>query len=143
MAIKRDAGERQRLGFEVDPAVDAAMAAADDPSVLAQRRRQKLRQMTPGQRRKAERDLKRCKVTYDLPPELAEQVEAMARETYQVPASHLAALLMMAGIEAVKEGRLDVVARRVISRVPRFEYFLDLTADGHGSAVPLRKGGRK
>jgi hypothetical protein len=106
-----------------DPAVQAALGPRRDDVYS---RIERARKMTPAQRKKAERDAARSKVTYDLPAPLIEKLERMAHDVYQVPPSHLAALLIMAGLQAVQQGSLDVYARRVPSRVPRFEWFLDL-----------------
>ena len=130
MAIKKDV-ERQVV--EVG---DAAVEAALSPNLNQGRGKdlygkiERARKMTPSQRKKAERDAARSKVTYDIPAELIKRVEMMARDVYRCPPSHLAALLIRAGLKAVEEGRLNVYDHQIPSRVPRFDWFLDLTEDG-------------
>ena len=120
----------QRMNpFGDDPAVGAALGSQPTSDTVYDRLA-KRRAMTPAQRKKAQRDAARSKVTYDLPKRLIESVEQMARETYGCPASHLAALLMRAGLEAVEQGRLDVYEHRRPSNSPRFEWFLRLDDGG-------------
>ena len=127
MAIKKDLKRR--------PLEDAAVAAAmggngssGDPlygKMAAQDLR--ARRMTPAQRKQAQRDQKRNKKTYDLPEGLTSQVEMLA-EKHGVPPSHLVALLLKQGLQAVEDGQVDIQAYRVKSPVPRYEWFLEIDA---------------
>lgn len=123
MSLKKDI-ERQVVEVD-DPAVESALGPNRDVYGKIER----ARKMTPSQRKKAERDAARSKVTYDMPAELIKQVEVMARDVYRCPPSHLAALLIQAGLKSVQEGRLNVYDHRVPSRVPRFDFFLNLEGD--------------
>ena len=85
--------------------------------------------MTSAQRRKVERDAQRSKVTYDLPADLIEQLETMSKDVYKCPPSHLATLLMRQGLKAVSAGELNIWDRRINSKVPRYEFFLNTDLD--------------
>lgn len=115
---------KQQLNPFDDPAVTVAVSSPGQATVYD--RLAKKRNMTPSQRKKAQRDAARSKVTYDLPEPLVRQVEALARETYHCPASHLAALLIQTGLQEIAAGRLDVYRHRKIANSPRFDFFLDL-----------------
>ena len=125
MAIKKDLKRR--------PLEDAAVAAAmggngssGDPlygKMAAQDLR--ARRMTPAQRKQAQRDQKRNKKTYDLPEGITEKVETLA-STHGVPPSHLVALLLKVGLQAVEDGQVDIRAYKVRSPVPRYEWFLEI-----------------
>jgi hypothetical protein len=62
-------------------------------------------------------------VTYDLPAGLIETVATLAQEE-RLPASQLAALLMVVGLQAMKEGK--VALDKVPSRSPLYEFVLKL-----------------
>ena len=127
MGLKKDLKRR--------PLEDAAVAAAmggngssGDPlygKMAAQDLR--ARRMTPAQRKQAQRDQKRNKKTYDLPEVITSQVEMLA-EQHGVPPSHLVALLLKHGLQAVEDGQVDIQAYRVKSPVPRYEWFLEIDA---------------
>ena len=123
-----------------DPAVSVAMGGTDpgplgtedsssvsgDPlygRMAAQARR--ARRMTPAQRKQAQRDQARNKKTYDLPEGITSQVELLA-EQHGIPPSHLVALLLKQGLQAVEDGQLDIREYKVRSPVPRYEWFLDM-----------------
>ena len=96
-----------------------------DPIFGSLDRRRRARNMTPGQRKKAERDAKRTKATYDLPWEIIEGVSAIsARES--IPASQIVALLIARGLEDLAQGKLDLDDFKTPTRSPRFEWVLDL-----------------
>jgi hypothetical protein len=124
-----DKKKRQRLMD--DPAVEAALnpSPKSSPSQAVERgvygRIAKARSRTAAQRKKAERDRQRSKVTYDWPEEIIQEVAERAAEM-GCPASHLAAALCLEGLKAVDEGRLDVLAMRVPANSPRFDWYLDL-----------------
>ena len=128
MAIKKDLKRR--------PLEDAAVAAAmggngssGDPlygKMAAQDLR--ARRMTPAQRKQAQRDQKRNKKTYDLPEGITSQVETLA-EQHGVPPSHLVALLLQHGLQAVEDRQVDIRAYKVRSPVPRYEWFLEIVKD--------------
>ncbi|MEW5869858.1 MAG: hypothetical protein AB1894_11325 [Chloroflexota bacterium] len=131
MSIKNNPLTRQPLSL--DPALQTHMSQEPDPSTqpddpvygrLAEQRA-RLRSMAPYQRRKAERDRKRIKVTFDWPPELRQQVQELARWN-SVPASQLAALLVKVGLRALNDGKLNLHDYRKPARLPNFEWFLDL-----------------
>lgn len=131
MAVKNNPLTRQSLAL--DPALQTHMSQEPDPNAPASdpvyghlaEQRARLRSMAPYQRRKAERDRKRVKVTYDWPAELRQQIHDMARWN-GVPASQLAALLVKVGLRAINEGKLSLDDYRRPARLPNFEWFLDL-----------------
>ena len=130
MAINKSERMSVPINPQDDPAVTANLGPRRDDvySKIA-----KARSMTPAQRAKAQRDAARSKVTYDLPADLIQQIETLAK-TYKCPPSHLAALLMRQGIKAISDGDLNVLEHRITSRVPRYQFFLD---------TDLKAGGEK
>ncbi len=104
-----DAGD---AGGLTDP-VYGAMASA----------RARARNQTTAQRKKAERDRQRNKVTFDLPEAQTSFIEQVARQ-HQCPSSHVAALLLEYAIE--HWARIDIEGRKVRTRNLRFEWFLDV-----------------
>lgn len=115
MAIKRNAPVQQ-LG---DAAVDAAME--EDGRVQA--RRERAIYQTAGERRRAEKDRKRNRAMFDLPPALEATIDELA-EWLGTPKSQVAVYLMLAGLERVS--REDLRAARRPSRSMRYEYVLEL-----------------
>lgn len=97
---------------DADP-VYGAMASA----------RARARNQTTGQRKKAERDRQRNKVTFDLPEAQTSFIEQVAHQ-HQCPPSHVAALLLEYAIE--HWARIDIEGRKVRTRNLRFEWFLDV-----------------
>ena len=156
MAVKKGTG-RLKAPIEGDAAVEAAMGNGRDPTPagptpypspqsggykpagIVERgdvygRIARARRMTPAQRKKAEKDRQRSKVTYDWPEELIREVERLAREVYYCPASHLAAALALEGLAAVREGRLDIRGMRRPANSPRFDWYLELGEESADSA---------
>jgi hypothetical protein len=124
--------EKQRMKIEMnDPAVDAALGSQQGGLYG---RIERSRRMTPAQRKKAERDAARSKVTFDWPKTLIAAVNAEA-ERLGVPASQVAALLAMYALREAQAGRIDLLAHRRASTTPRFLCLLDLRlpeeAEGH------------
>jgi hypothetical protein len=118
MAIKRNAPVQA-----LDGAVEAAMG--DDPVLGGLDRLRRAKRLTPSARRKAERDSKRTKVTYDWPADLQEQLSHIANQL-GVPENQAAAVLMMHALRAYQAGEVDLAGRKIPSRSPRFEWFLRL-----------------
>lgn len=133
MAVKKDLSTKMPL--PVDPAVEASMPAMENDPVYGGLvgRAAKLRNMTPAQRRKAERDARRSKVTVDWPPELIREIMEIAdRPGDRVPFSQLTALLVVHGLKALRAGEFVLSEHKRPSRVPRFEWFLSLEAGNEG-----------
>ena len=128
MAIKKDL---KRRTLE-DEALEGAMGVngSSGGPLYGKMAAQDLRarRMTPAQRKQAQRDQKRNKKTYDLPEVITSQEETLA-EQHGVPPSHLVALLLKVGLQAVEDGQVDVKAYRVKSPVPRYEWFLNVEVD--------------
>lgn len=128
MAIKKN---EKRL--ELDGAVEAVMTphpnplpesgrgSRNDPVFGALERVKRARNMTPGQRRKAEKDLKRNRVMLDLPVELEEVLDQLA-DRLSVPKSQAAAWLMLRGLEHAQIE--EMVYDREPSRSMRYMYNL-------------------
>lgn len=111
MSMKRDP---QKF---IDPAVSAVM---DDAVYGGMERARMRRSMTPGKRRKADRDARRVRATYDLPEQLIERLEKVAAQE-SLPVSQVAAFYLLSGLE----GRpLEMIKRP--SRSPRFDWVLEL-----------------
>lgn len=64
-------------------------------------------------------------VRYDLDPELKQTIADLAAE-YGVPQSQVASLLMEHGLEALRNGKIDIAKYLQASRSPLFDYTLDL-----------------
>ena len=104
----------ERRGVRLDPAVLAALGDGE--------RRARRRGMTPGQRRKMERDEARCTATFDLAPEVLDGLRrAAAVEDCSV--SSLAGALLRRGLGELEAGRLRVVRRA--SRSARFGFVVE------------------
>jgi len=128
MAIKK--GEKR---LELDGAVEAAISDLTprppsrdgkgeiDPVFGALERVKRARNMTPGQRRKAEKDARRNRVMLDLPVELEEVLNQLA-DRLSVPKSQVAAWLMLRGLEHT--GINEMVDAREASRSMRYEFNL-------------------
>lgn len=123
MAVKRSAPVQR-----IDPAVEAVVG--DDPIYgrLARARR-----MTRGQRKKAERDRGRSKVTYDLPADLIQQIEEMA-EKEGIPNSQMAMALIRVGEVQFKRG--NVVFGKEPSKSPRFDWNLKTLGFKNNEPIP-------
>ena len=121
--IRRDAPV-QRLA--VDEAV--ATALGDDDPVYGRlaSKRQRARNMTPGQRKRAQRDAQRVKYTYDLPEEIGQAVERYARES-GIPQSQMAAVLLLHGLLAQARKQIDLrqFGKRP-SRSPRYDWVVEI-----------------
>jgi hypothetical protein len=108
----------------VDPAVAALIKESNH--------RERMRQMSPGDRKKARRDEDRSKATYDLPPEIIEAVNTIAKKK-ECSVSSLAALLLAHGLQFLALGGInfddkDKPLKRA-SRSIRFKYTLEIDDD--------------
>jgi hypothetical protein len=110
-------------GVTTPDAGDAERGVLADPVYGAMSARARARNQTTGQRKKAERDRQRNKVTFDLPEAQTSFIEQVARQ-HQCPPSHVAALLLEYAIE--HWARIDIEGRKVRTRNLRFEWFLDV-----------------
>ncbi len=125
MAVRKDAMMVQAL--TIDPAVESALGRSpDDPVYGGLQKVRRARNMTPGQRRKAERDAVRCRAMFDLPEDLLAALDRLA-ERLGVPRSQAAAYLMLVGLgRLAAEGEEALAGLRRPSRSMRFEWQLDL-----------------
>jgi hypothetical protein len=78
-------------------------------------------------KRERERQEKRKegKVSYDLPPEVKQNVADLAAE-YGVPQSQIATVLLLFGLDAMQNGQIDIVKYLVPSRSPLHTYNIDI-----------------
>lgn len=113
--------ESKRKRGEVQPLDFAVVAASDDFEGL-----RRAKAMTPCQRRAAERQAERSKVTYEWPPALVERINEIARAN-DCPANQVAAVLAWAGMADMESGAIDLEARKYGARSLRFLWFLDLS----------------
>ncbi len=105
-----------------DPAVEAALGKPRSQSFYA--RLARVKEMTPAQRRKAQKDRQRTKETYDLPKWLIETIEEIAH-FHGVPKSNVAAHLIAAGLRSLLDGEINLNWIRKASRSPRYEGILE------------------
>jgi hypothetical protein len=120
MAIKKNAPVQS-----LDMAVEAAIGGKDPIYDNMASRRQRARNQTPGQRRKAKKDSKRNKVTYDLPEELSDLINGIGKH-FSIPVSQVAALLMLQGLSAMAKGQLNLRSFELRpSRSPRYDWVLE------------------
>jgi hypothetical protein len=82
--------------------------------------------MTPAQRRKAMRDAKRSKMTYDLPVELVAEIRKIA-EQEDVSQSDVAAELLIRAVNAVRSGSLELDNKRTAAKSLRWAWKLELS----------------
>lgn len=116
MAIKKDAPVQK-----LDAAVAAVLDGGQDDDL--RQRRERAQDMTPGERRKADKDRKRNRATYDLPEELERIIEQTAARL-SVPKSEVATWLMIRGVENTSLDEL--IDSRNPSRSMRYEYVLEI-----------------
>jgi len=95
--------------------------------------RQHLRRMTPDKRQKTRRDMTRSKATYDLPPEIIEAIDAIARKE-ECSVSSVAALLLAHGLQFLALGGIkledkDGKTLKRNSRSVRFRYTLEIDSE--------------
>ena len=130
MAIKRDKSKRQSV--PIDPALETHIGSSSEEGQGSDpiygdiaRRRARMRNMTPYQRRKAQRDAERVKATYDLPESIKKQVDQVAKQ-HGVPKSHVVALGLVRLMKDIETGEIDLELYKVTSKNVRFEWFLTL-----------------
>lgn len=133
MAI--DKKMRDKLPPRITPVVDEAVESALGKSgaMSMAEKVEKAKKMTPSQRKKKARDAARNKETYDLPLDVTEALNqimdkywtgADPREPFS--RSSLASLLLVAGLQALLDGRVQIEPFLQISRSPRFQFSLDV-----------------
>jgi hypothetical protein len=109
---------------DVDPAVESLLSTG-------RRRRQEAR-LPLKEKQKLARERKKSKTrrgrraVYDLDPALIAAVKEIAAQ-HRVPASQVAAVLLLQGLTALEAGELDLEALKEPSDSPRFEWNLDLS----------------
>lgn len=113
--------------FGSDPAVETVLGKMDD----VYSRTAKLRKLTPGQRRKAERDADRSTVTLDMPEGILAQLR-QAAQSEGVSVSGLATLLLQVGLREMAAGRFELFPYKRPTRSPRFEWGLEWVLDQNG-----------
>ncbi len=103
-----------------DPAVDAAVTPAGMYSNVA-----KVRNLTPAQRRKRERDAQRNRVMVDLPTDLEKVVDVLAGQK-QTSKSMIISLLILLGLYYIEQTGFEIEEIRYTTRSMRFEFMLNL-----------------
>jgi hypothetical protein len=78
------------------------------------------------------------RVTYDLPPDLREQIKTLAEEQH-VPASQIVTLALARFIRDYTDGKIDLDALKRPSRSPRYEWKLAMPDE----LLPLLKSKRR
>jgi len=106
----------KRRDVVFDPAVHAVVTDGQ--------RREKMRQMSPAERRKYQKDKERSKVTYDMPPDLIDAVAEIARRE-GCSTSAAAAFLLTRAVQAYRRGEISFQDyKERWSRNPRFDWVL-------------------
>ena len=123
MAVKKDKREAPLQEIKLDPAVQAYMSQGEQAEMDAQREKEV--SLTAAQRRKRKKDAKRTRAIYDLPPLITNQIDAIA-EDEGIPKSQLVAFLLHHALQDFAAGEIDLSPYKRFSRVPRFEWMLDL-----------------
>jgi hypothetical protein len=101
-------------------------------------------QLPPKEVQKKEREREKVqarrekRVTYDLPPELREQIKTLAEEQH-VPASQIVTLALARFMREYTDGKIDLDALKRPSRSPRYEWKLAMPDD----LLPVIKGKRR
>jgi hypothetical protein len=108
---------RERKRVNLDPAVAAVIGDGQ--------RREKARHMTRTQRRQAERDAQRQRVTLELDPRIVAMIKAIAEREGCSPAGAVN-LLVSAGIEEYVEGQVEFCGNRRPSDGPRYEWVIEV-----------------
>jgi hypothetical protein len=83
--------------------------------------------MTPGERKRIERDEKRIRLYADVSPEIRSSIIELAKPK-RVSLSSLTALMVAVGLQAVQSGKLDIDNYLRPSKTPRFDYEIDVDA---------------
>jgi len=103
--------------MRLHPIDDAVQALQDNPIYSKGIRSQ---QMSPTTRKKDRSDRARSRITYDLPEELINSIEAIARVNF-TSQSGIAIILLLKGLEAFSKGDIDVASNCLPSRSVRFD----------------------
>ncbi len=122
MTVKKD-NERQAIPIDpIDPAVENALGSPSGfYSQLA-----RIKKMTPTQRKKAERDRQRNRITIDLSKDI-EDILDMFSESESVPKSQLTVFLILLGLQSLEEkGSGSISWAKQPSRGLRYLYELPL-----------------
>jgi len=107
----------------LDPAVADLLSNMEKKQAVSQLP-QKIREKKAREREKI-RKRREQRVTYDLPPDLRQQIKNLAAE-HRVPASQLVTLALVRFIEAYQAGQVDLGIYKQISNSPRYEWNLVL-----------------
>ena len=115
MAVKK-----QRLSAfdNVDPAVEAALGPVPGQATVYDHLA-KARKMTPAQRKKAQRNAARPKVTYDIPDSVTAIIDTLA-DAFQAPKSQVMAFFFMYGAQVLLDSKINMTWALIGSRSPRF-----------------------
>lgn len=126
MAVKKDVNRLNPFDNDLDPAVVAAIGSPETskPGTVYDHIA-KARKMTPAQRKKAQRDAARPKVTYDIPDSVTAIIDTLA-DAFQVPKSQAMAFFFMYGVQVLLDGKINVTWALTGSRSPRFVYQLKI-----------------
>ena len=92
--------------------------------------KQRRQQMTPAQRRKADKDTKRCRFFLDIPPDLLKAINRIA-EKEDCSKSSLAAFFLQDAIHRYQRGELPV--KKHPSRSPRYTYIVEIPSESENS----------
>jgi hypothetical protein len=121
MAIKNSL-PRMQVPFmpSGDPAVDAAVTPTGMYSNVA-----KIRNLTPAQRKKRDRDALRNRVMVDLTSDLENVIGNLANQ-YQTSKSMIFNLLILLGLYYIEQSGFEIDGIKTASKSMRFEFLLNL-----------------
>lgn len=100
----------------VDPVVADLLGEAE--------RRERIRRKPKDEQKKARRDARRNRVTYDVPPEVEDAISALA-EREGLSKSGAATLLLAEGVRKYEAGELDLEGHKSPARHPLYDWLVD------------------
>ena len=100
----------------VDPAVASILGDAA--------KKQRMRRLPKDEQARARREAARERGTYDMPGELKDEIEKLARQE-GISASALASLLLAEGVRRLKSGEISLYGTKRASRCPRVDWVVD------------------
>lgn len=84
------------------------------------------RDMTPGKRRKLQRDEGRSKATYDLPKAITKRIAQIA-EQERCPQSGVVAVFLVEGIRRYEDQEIDLAQWKSPSDSPKFDHVIEIS----------------
>jgi len=118
--------------LSLDAALSTHMGDAGSDPIYGGLTKVNRARMTRKQRRQAEHDAARNRVTYDLAPELDQLIEAIAKQL-SVPRSQVASYLMLCQLDQIANGKANPISMWPTRHSKSMRYDFNLT---HFPEVP-------